>query len=157
MVLWHFLIIVLGVSMSMVYKSLVWLSLTQASVSSSCLRETTWICMLLMIYLPTLNMCMYICICIHICNSNFSTLMMLSKIAFLSGSDGKTSACNAGDLGSIPGSGRFPCRRKCQTTTVLLPGKFHEWRSLVGYSPRDRKESDMTEQFHTHSHLTLVD
>ena len=28
--------------------------------------------------------------------------------SFPSGSDGKVSACNAGDLGSIPGSGRFP-------------------------------------------------
>ena len=28
------------------------------------------------------------------------------------GSDGKVSACNVGDLGSIPGSGRFPWRRK---------------------------------------------
>ena len=27
---------------------------------------------------------------------------------FPSGSDGKESACNAGALGSIPGSGRFP-------------------------------------------------
>ena len=34
------------------------------------------------------------------------------------------------------------------TTPVLLPGKFHEWKSLVGYSPWDRTESDTTEQFH---------
>ena len=27
---------------------------------------------------------------------------------FLNGSDGKESACNAGDLGSIPGSWRYP-------------------------------------------------
>ena len=27
---------------------------------------------------------------------------------FLGGSDGKESACNAGDLGSVPGSGRSP-------------------------------------------------
>ena len=27
---------------------------------------------------------------------------------FLGGSDGKESACNLGDLGSIPGLGRFP-------------------------------------------------
>ena len=29
-------------------------------------------------------------------------------MAFPGGSDGKESACNAGDLGSIPGSGRSP-------------------------------------------------
>ena len=27
-------------------------------------------------------------------------------------------------------------------------GKFHGWRSLVGYSPWDHKESDTTEQLH---------
>ena len=33
---------------------------------------------------------------------------VLSRLVFPSGSDGKASVCNAGDLGSIPGSGRFP-------------------------------------------------
>ena len=28
---------------------------------------------------------------------------------------------------------------------VFLPGKSHRERNLVGYSPRDRKELDMTE------------
>ena len=36
-------------------------------------------------------------------------------------------------------------RRKCQPTPVLLPGKSHGWRSLVGYSPWGHKESDTTE------------
>ena len=36
--------------------------------------------------------------------------------------------------------------RKWQPTPVLLPGKSHGWSSLLGYSPWDRKESDMTEQ-----------
>ena len=30
-------------------------------------------------------------------------------------------------------------------TTVFLPGKSHGQRSLVGYNPGGRKESDMTE------------
>ena len=33
------------------------------------------------------------------------------KVGFSGGSNGKESACNAGDLGSIPGSGRFPGER----------------------------------------------
>ena len=37
-------------------------------------------------------------------------------------------------------------RRKRQPTPVFLPGESHGQRSLVGYSPRGRKESDMTEQ-----------
>ena len=38
-----------------------------------------------------------------------------------------------------------PLERKMQPTVVLLPGKFHGWRSLGGYSPWGCKESDMTE------------
>ena len=37
-------------------------------------------------------------------------------------------------------------RRQWHPTPVLLPGKYHGWRSLVGYSPWDCKESDTTEQ-----------
>ena len=57
-----------------------------------------------------------------------------------------TNAGAAGDTGSIPGSGRFPWRREWQPTPVLLSGEFHGQRSLAGYSPQGRKESDMTEQ-----------
>ena len=39
-------------------------------------------------------------------------------------------------------------RRKRQPTPLLLPGKSHGWRSLVGYSPWGRKESDTTEWLH---------
>ena len=73
---------------------------------------------------------------------------------FPGGSDGKESACNAGDLGSIPGSGNIPWRRAWQPTPIFLSGEFHGQRRLVGYSPWGRKESDMTEyltwtQYHT--------
>ena len=39
-------------------------------------------------------------------------------------------------------------RRQWHPTPVLLPGKFHGWRSLVGCSPWGRKESDTTERLH---------
>ena len=39
-------------------------------------------------------------------------------------------------------------RRQWHPTPVLLPGKFHGWRSLLGYSPWGHKESDMTERLH---------
>ena len=39
-----------------------------------------------------------------------------------------------------------PWRRKWQPTPVLLPGKSHGWRSLVGYSLWGPEELDMTEQ-----------
>ena len=41
--------------------------------------------------------------------------------------------------------GKIPWRRQWQHTPVFLPGKSHEQRSLVGYSPRGCKESDSTE------------
>ena len=34
------------------------------------------------------------------------------------------------------------------TTPVLLPGKFHGWRRLVGYSPWGHTESDTIERLH---------
>ena len=40
----------------------------------------------------------------------------------------------------------IPWRRQWHPTPVLLPGKPHGRRSLVGYSPWGHKESDTTEQ-----------
>ena len=54
---------------------------------------------------------------------------------FPGGLEVKAFAWNAGDLGSIPGSGRSPGEGKWQPTPVLLPGESHGGRSLVGYSP----------------------
>ena len=41
-------------------------------------------------------------------------------------------------------------RRQWQPTPVLLPGKSHGWRSLVGCSPWGREELDTTERLHFH-------
>ena len=43
-----------------------------------------------------------------------------------------------------------PLEKETATTPVLLPGKSHGWRSLVGYSPWGHKESDRTERLHSH-------
>ena len=53
-------------------------------------------------------------------------------MSFPGGSDGKESSSNAGDVGSLPVSGRSP-------------GESHGQR-LVGYSPWGCKVSDTTEQ-----------
>ena len=47
-------------------------------------------------------------------------------------------------------------RRQWHPTPVLLPGKSHGWRSLVGCSPRGRQESDTTEQLHFHFPLSCI-
>ena len=66
-------------------------------------------------------------------------------MSFPGGADGKESACNAGDLGSIPGWRRSPGERKWLPTPVFLPGESHEQRSLAGCSPWGRKELDTPE------------
>ena len=64
-------------------------------------------------------------------------------MGFPGGSDSIVSACN-------PWVGKIPWRRKWQPTPILLPGKNHGQRSLVGYSPWGHKESDATEQLLFH-------
>ena len=58
-------------------------------------------------------------------------------------------------LGFDPCVGKIPWRRKWQPTAVFLPGESHGWRSLAGYSPWGRKESDMTERLHSLTHSEL--
>ena len=43
---------------------------------------------------------------------------------------------------------KIPWSRKWQLTPVFMPGKSYGLRSLVGYSPWGRKESDTTERLH---------
>ena len=47
-------------------------------------------------------------------------------------------------------------RRQWQPTPVLLPGKSHGRRSLVGCSPWGREESDTTEQLPFHFSLSCI-
>ena len=54
---------------------------------------------------------------------------------------GKECACNAGDVGSIPGSGRSPGEWERLPTPVFWPGE-----SQGLYSSWGHKESDTTEQ-----------
>ena len=59
------------------------------------------------------------------------------------------SAYNAGDLGSIPGSGRSPGEgigNPLQYSCLENPMDGGTW---LGYSPWGRKESDTTEQLHS--------
>ena len=63
----------------------------------------------------------------------------------------KKPTANAGDvrdMGLIPRWGRSPGVGCMQPTPVFLPGESHGQRSLAGYSPRGREESDTTERPH---------
>ena len=77
---------------------------------------------------------------------------MYNLWGFPSGSDGKESACNVGDLGSILWLGLVPNpRREWLPTPVFLPGESHEQRNLVGYSLWGCRESDTTELLSMHA------
>ena len=64
---------------------------------------------------------------------------------------GKETACDAGDAGLIPGSGRSPGGGNGNPPPAFLPGEFHRQRSLAAHSPRGPEESDMTEHASMHA------
>ena len=66
--------------------------------------------------------------------------LFASPVALPGGSDSKESACNAGDLASIP--------RELHPIPVFLPGESHGQRSLVGYSHGVMKSQTQLRHFH---------
>ena len=58
---------------------------------------------------------------------------------FPSSSAGKESACNVGDLGSIPGLGKSPGGGHGNPLQYSCLENPHGQRSLVGYSPWGRR------------------
>ena len=66
-------------------------------------------------------------------------------MGFPTGSDGKESACNVGDQGSIPGLERSPGGGHGNPLQYSCLENSYEWRSLAGYSPWGHKELDTTE------------
>ena len=84
-------------------------------------------------------------------------------MGFSSGSVVKNPPANARDMGSTPGSRRFPGGGNGNPLRYPLLGKFHGQRSLVGYSPwghkeldtHTKKELDMTEQLSTPVHTYI--
>ena len=79
-----------------------------------------------------------------------------SILDFPGGSDGKSSIYDAGDLGSIPGSGRFPGEgngNPLQYSCLENPMDGGAWCRLLSM---DCKESGMTEQLHFHFHFQIA-
>ena len=76
-------------------------------------------------------------------------------MGFPGSSDGKVSACNVGDLGSIPGLGRFPggghgnpFQYSCQEN----PKDLGAWQATVHVVTKSQTQlSDFTFTFHFHS------
>ena len=75
-------------------------------------------------------------VCVYVC---------FAPGAFPGGSVVKKSAHNSGDLGLIPGLGRSPGEGNGNLLQYSCLENSKGQRSLVGYSPWGRKESDVTE------------
>ena len=76
---------------------------------------------------------------IHFLNPNPDVMV------FGGGLDSKESACNAEDLGSVPGLGTFPRGQHGNPLQYSCLENSYGQRSLVGYSPWSHKELDMME------------
>ena len=78
----------------------------------------------------------------------------------MGGSDGKASAHNVGDPGSILGLGRSPGEENGSSSTpVFLPEKFHGQKSLAGYSlwvTKSRTQLGDFTFFHFHKLIIIL-
>ena len=82
--------------------------------------------------------------------------IFLYKQGFPGDSDGKESACNAGDWVRSMGW-EDPLEQGMATHSSILAWKnSHEQRNLEGYTPWGGKESNMTERLST-AHITFKD
>ena len=79
---------------------------------------------------------------------------MQACLGFPGGSVVNNPPANAGDTGSILGSGR--CPGEWQPTPVLLPGKSHGQRNLVGCSPWGHKKSRTPLRDGALTHVTIT-
>ena len=68
--------------------------------------------------------------------------MLLATMGFPGGSDGKVSACSAGDPGSIPGSGRSPGEgngKPLQYSCLENPMDRETWRATAQRVTKSQK------------------
>ena len=66
------------------------------------------------------------------------------------GSDGKESACNTGDSGSVPGSGRSPGEGNDNPRQYFCLENPMDRGARAGYCPWGPQELDITEQLNHH-------
>ena len=83
-------------------------------------------------------------------NNKRQNFLGIVYLGFPDGSEDKASACNAGEPGSIPGSGRSPGEENgnpLQYSCLENPMDGEAWWAIVHGG---RKESDTTERLHFH-------
>ena len=95
----------------------------------------------------------------HMDNCHFNQSKTCGGV-LLSGRDSTRQRRRQRRHGVDPWVGKIPWRRKCQPTSVFLPGKSPGQRSLVGSSPWCCKELGITAQLsdwaHTHAHMWIL-
>ena len=77
-------------------------------------------------------------------------------MSFPGGSAGEESACNMGDLGSIPGLGRPLAEVHGNPLQYSCLENPHTQRSLEGYSPWGHKELDTIERLSTAHYVKVT-
>ena len=98
----------------------------------------------------TIHSCPFLMLSFSVVGSELANcLLKVNIFMFGIGFPGKESACNAGDLGSIPSSGRSPGGGHGNSFQYSCLKNPSGQRSLTGYSPWGRKELDMTEGLST--------
>ena len=94
-----------------------------------------------------------------VATTGFFRLPVTLREGFPGGTVAENLPASAGDVGSIPGSGRSPGEGN-GSPLHILPWQISQ-RNLAGYGPWGYKESDMTERAcvhtHTHTHTALRD
>ena len=92
--------------------------------------------------------------CSNSCPLNWWCCLTISD--FPGGLEGKVSACNVGDPGLIPGSGRSPGEGNGNPLQYSCLENPMDRRKLVGYSPWGPKELDTTEWLHFYFHFLTI-
>ena len=85
-------------------------------------------------------------LCLDNMLGDFDSSVEYKTLGFPGSSDGKESACNAGDSGLIPGWGRSAWRREWLPTLVFLPREFHGQRSLADIIGPDKAVKPLCRQ-----------
>ena len=85
---------------------------------------------------------------------DFAMAALANWLGFPGNSESKESACNVGDVGSIPGLGRSPGRGHGNLLQYSCLENPHGQRIRVGCSPWGHKESDTIEQLSATQHRT---
>ena len=85
--------------------------------------------------------------------NNKIVYLEIGYVGFPGSSNGKESACNAGDQGSIPGISREdPLEKGMATHSSTLAWKIPRTEGLAGCSPWGLTGSDMTEETKQQQH-----